>query len=113
MILEQILKNISLAKKKSVKFCRNRSHARLSGAVFQKSILKKVCQLLEIRAKKMAPRASQGLQERAPAECLWWYVQKKRVMFTKHFMDGSKMGHDFGHDSANNHRWSRGSANNH
>ena len=38
---------------------------------------------------------------------------KKKVMFIEHFVDGSKMGHDFGHDSANNHRWSRGSANNH
>ena len=33
--------------------------------VFQKSILNRVCQLLAIRAHKMAPRTSQGLQERA------------------------------------------------
>ena len=40
-------------------------HAGLFVGVFQKSILNRVCQLLAIRAHKMAPRTSRGLQERA------------------------------------------------
>ena len=41
------------------------NHAGLFVGVFQKSILNRVRQLLAIRAHKMAPRTSQGLQERA------------------------------------------------
>ena len=40
-------------------------HAGLFVGVFQKSILNRVCQPLAIRAHEMAPRTSQGLQERA------------------------------------------------
>ena len=46
-------------------------------ATFQKSILDRVCQLLAIRAHKMAPRTRQGLQKRAwdtPTYGLLWYV---------------------------------------
>ena len=50
--------------------------------VFQKSILNRVCQLLAIRAHKMAPRTGQGLQERAwntPMKGLLWCPLSQRA----------------------------------
>ena len=55
------------------------THARLFVGAFQKSILNIVCQLLAMRAHKMAPRTSQWLKERAadtPTKGLLWFKHR-------------------------------------
>jgi len=70
-------------------------HARLFGGVSQKSIFKRPYQILEINVHKMAPRATQWLQERpwnAPTKGLAWISERMPLMQDAPADGGSSFG---------------------